>query len=74
MKIDDLMNEKKKLIEMLKVLDLKISNEFKINGISQLYLNLVKKKLIIKDDLKKVNNSIVKLIIVRDSFVFGSPL
>lgn len=74
MKIEDLTTQKKNLISELKIINIKISEEFKVKGISQHYLKLVKQKIIISDNLKVINNSIVKLVIVRDSFVFGSPI
>lgn len=74
MTLADLKLEKQRILNNL---DNKIrlaSMEYKMHNKSQLYLKLKNEITVLKSELKKINNEIVKMIIVQDSFTFGGQL
>lgn len=73
MTLENLKLEKNKLLQAKKNVEKRITEEFNKNHTSQSYYFLINTKVKIDIDLKKINSEIVKLIIVRDSFTFGSP-
>lgn len=74
MNLENLKLEKLKLLKEKKALESEIKKEFNSNHTSQTYYFLQNKINIKKKELKKINNEIVKSIIVRDAFTFGSPI